>query len=97
MIGGFRFQNTRIFSNYLNQVCNKTNMAAALPKPSNQQKLDENQEFVKTLNQRIGHKMKSQFENNISTELSNIISSYYFDGHVSFIFWNILINSKFSM
>ena len=61
-------------------------MAAALPKPSNQRKLDENQEFVKNLNQRIGHKLKSQFENNISTELSNIISSYYFDGHVSFIF-----------
>ena len=60
-------------------------MAAALPKPSNQRRLDKNQEFVKILNQKISHKMKSQFENNISSELSNTISSYYFDGHVSFI------------
>ena len=59
-------------------------MAAALPIPAHQLRLDENQEFVKILNQRISHKIKSQFENNISTELSNTISGYYFDGHVSF-------------
>ena len=59
-------------------------MAAALPKPSIQGTIDENQEFVRNVNRNIKDKLESHFENNLTTELLTSISKYYFDGQVSF-------------
>ena len=55
-----------------------------LPIPAYRPKIDESQEFVRNVNQNIRGKLKSQIDNYGNITELNGISSYYFDGHVSF-------------
>ena len=58
--------------------------SSILPIPAYRPKIDESQEFVRNVNQNIRDKLRLQIDNGNITEL-NGISSYYFDGHVSFL------------
>ena len=58
--------------------------SSILPIPAYRPKIDESQEFVRNVNQNIRDKLRSQIDYGNTTEL-NGISSYYFDGHVSFL------------
>ena len=58
--------------------------SSILPIPAYRPKIDESQEFVRNVNQNITDKLRSQIDYGNITEL-NGISSYYFDGHVSFL------------
>ena len=57
---------------------------SVLPIPAYRPKIDESQEFVRNVNQNIRDKLRSQIDNNGNITELNGISSYYFDGHVSF-------------